>query len=109
MTGLFRATAATSAVERRDCMQRLYQWLSERASFFRYYASGHGVSSTLRTETTVRREGITLLVGGAAVLGLDICPLCGGKLSAEQSEEARHRLTKGAIPQKAGPVDSQPP
>jgi len=90
MTGLFSAAVATFAVERRDCMQRLYQWLRERASFFRYGGAGHGTSSSVRTETTVRREGVTMLVGGAATLGLDVCPLCGSKLAPEQSEQARH-------------------
>jgi hypothetical protein len=77
-------------------MQRLYQWLSERASFFRYEGVGHG-SSAIRTETTVRREGMTLLVSSAAA-SLDICPLCGSKLAPEQSEQARRRLTRGSIP-----------
>ena len=31
---------------------------TEQASFFRYDAVGHGTSSTVRTETTVRREGM---------------------------------------------------
>src|SRR5271166_4447341 len=105
MTGLFGAAVATFAVERRDCMQRLYQWLSERASFFRYEGVGHGTSSTVRTETTVRREGITVLVSGAAA-SLDICPFCGCKLAPEQSEQARLRLSQGSISQETGPVDS---
>jgi hypothetical protein len=104
MTGLFGAAAATFAAERRDRMQRLYQWLSERTRFFRYDAAGHG-TSTVRTETTVRREGVALLVGTVATLGLDLCPLCGGKLAPQQSEHAIPRLSKGSISQKPGPVD----
>jgi hypothetical protein len=109
MTGLFSAAAATFASEQRDCMQRLYQWLSERASFFRHDAAGHGTSSTVRTETTVRREGMTLLVGGAASVGLDICPLCGSKLAPTEAERANLRLLDGSISQETGPIDSQPP
>lgn len=85
-------------------MRRVYQWLIEQASFFRGAAVGQDATSIVRTETTIRREGITLLVGN-----VDICPLCGGKLAPEQSEQARLRLLKGSISQKTGPVDSQPP
>lgn len=88
-------------------MLRLYQWLSERASFFRYDAVGHGTNRIVRTETTVRREGMTLLVGSAA--SLDICPLCGNKLAPTQAEQARLRLPEGSISQETGPVDTQPP
>ena len=66
-------------------MQRLYQWFSERASFFRYDAVGHRNRSTVRTETTVRREGVTLLVGGAPTRAFDACPLCGKKLTLDQA------------------------
>ena len=90
-------------------MQRLYQWLSEWASFFRYHKVGPCTSSTFRTETTVRREGMTLLIGNTATLVFDTCPLCGSKLVAEQSEQARLRLLKGSISQETGSVDSQPP
>jgi len=81
-------------------MQRLYQWLSERASFFRYDTVGHATSSRVCTETTIRREGVTLLVGGATPLGLDICPLCGSKLTPEQLELTRHQLSGEPISQK---------
>jgi len=63
---------------------RLYQWLSERASFFRYDAAGRGTRRTVRTETTVRREGLTLLVASAAA-SFDICPLCGNKRAPDQA------------------------
>ena len=76
-------------------MQRLYQWLSERASFFRYQAVGHGTSSTVRTETSVRQEGVTLLAGSAATLGLEVCPFCGSKLTPKQSKEPNLLLSKG--------------
>ncbi len=53
-----------------DRTNRLYQWLSQRASFFRPDASGYGTSRTVRTEVTVQREGITLLVGDAAAASI---------------------------------------
>lgn len=89
-------------------MGRVYQWLIEQASFFRHDAVEHGTSRTVRTETTVRREGVTLLVSSAAA-GLDICPLCGNKLVPTQAEQARLRLLEGVTSQETGPVDSQPP
>jgi hypothetical protein len=75
----------------RDRTNRLYQWLSQRASFFRPDTSGRGTSRTVRTEVTVQRERITLLVGDAAA-GFDTCPLCGNKLAPAQAEQPRLRL-----------------
>jgi hypothetical protein len=87
-------------------MKGLYQWLSQRASFFRFDASGRGTSRTVRTEVTVQR-GMTLLVGGAA--DFDACPVCGNKLSPEQTEQVSGRLLKGSISQESGPGDRSPP
>jgi hypothetical protein len=84
-----------------DRTKRLYQWLSERASFFRSDAPGRGTSRTVRTEVTVERQGMTLLVGGTAP-NFDNCPLCGQKLAPEQ---ARLRLQKGSPLQEDSPVD----
>ena len=89
-------------------MRRIYQWLSERASFFRYDAVDRGTSSTVRTETTVRREGMTLLVSGAGA-SLDICPLCGNQLAPTPAEQARLRLSKRSISHESGPADREPP
>lgn len=88
-------------------MKRLYQWFSERASFFRSDAVGHRTSLTVCTEVTVREEGLTLLVGRAAAF--DICPLCGQKLAPAQAEQARLRLQEGPISQGSVPVDVPPP
>jgi hypothetical protein len=71
-------------------MKRLYQWFSERASFFRSSKFSQGTTHTVRTEVTVQREGLTVLLGGAT--GFDICPLCGHKLAPAQAEQARLRL-----------------
>jgi hypothetical protein len=77
-------------------MKGLYQWLSERASFFRFDTSAHTANRTVRTEVTVEQQGMTMLLGGAAA-GMDICPLCGSKIAPEQAERARLRLPKGPI------------
>jgi hypothetical protein len=78
-------------------MKGLYQWLSARASFFRLDKSGRGTSRTVRTEVTVQREGMTVLIGDPAAAGFDNCPLCGSKLAPEQAEQAGLRLPNGPI------------
>jgi len=90
-------------------VNRLYQWLSNRATFFRSDVSARGTTRTVRTETTVRQQGVTLLVGSAGILGLDTCPLCGNQLAPAEAERAKHRLLEAAIAQETGPVESQPP
>jgi hypothetical protein len=67
-------------------MKGLYQWFSRRASFFRSGTSDQRTTRTVRTEVTVQREGLTLLVGGGT--GFDNCPLCGQKLDPAQAERA---------------------
>jgi hypothetical protein len=81
-------------VHQDDRTNRLYQWLRRGASFFRSDTSSRGTSRTVRTEVTVQREGITLLVGDAAAF--DACPLCGNKLDVAQAEQTRLRLQKGS-------------
>jgi hypothetical protein len=73
-------------------MKRLYQWLSGWASFD-LERSDRGRGRTVRTEVTVERQGMTLLVGGVAA-GLDICPLCRQKLAPPQAEQAGLGLQK---------------
>jgi hypothetical protein len=77
-----------------DCTNRLYQWLTQWASFFR--SDTGGTTRTIRTEVTVQREGMTLLAGDAAA-SLNTCPLCGTKLAQEQAEQAPLRLPRGPI------------
>ncbi len=90
-------------------MNRLYQWLSGRASFFRSDTLGRGASRTVRTEVTVEQQGMTLLVVGAAVAGFDTCPLCGSKLAPAQPEPPSGRLLQGSISQEPSPVDGPSP
>ncbi len=61
-------------VNRENLTKRLYQWLTQRASFFHFAASGRDMSRTVRTEVTFERESISLSVNGSA---LDLCPICG--------------------------------
>jgi hypothetical protein len=74
----------------------MYQWLSERASFFRFGKSGRGASHNVCTGVTVERESITLLVSGPSAI-FDVCPLCGTKLAPEQVEPSGLRRQKNSI------------
>jgi hypothetical protein len=89
-------------------MNRLYQWVSQRASFFRSEPFGRGTSRTVRTEVTVERQGMTLLVGGAAA-SFDVCPLCGQKRAPTQVDSASLRLRQGSISPDDLPVDGTSP
>jgi hypothetical protein len=88
-------------------MNRLYQWLSGRTRFFRSDTSSRGPIRPVRTEVTVERQGMTLVVCGAA--GFDTCPLCGNKLTSNQAEQPDNRLLKGSISQEPSPVDGPSP
>ena len=89
-------------------MKRLYQWFSGRASFFRSGTPSHGATRTVRTEVTVQREGMTLLVGGVAA-GFENCPLCGQKLAPAEAEQAKLRLLEGSTSREDLPVDGTSP
>src|SRR5580658_8702508 len=86
MTWLFGLHATRSRpVNRENSTKRLYQWLTQRASFFRFAASGRGTSRTVRTEVTIERESVTLSVNGSA---LDLIPLCGQKMLSPTEAQA---------------------
>ena len=89
-------------------VKRLYQWFSQRASFFRSDSSIRGTTRAVRTEVTVQREGLTLQVAGVAA-SFDVCPLCGQKLAPAQLEQARLRLQEGSIQQEDLPADGTSP
>ena len=91
-------------------MKGLYQWISERASFFRSDISAQGTTTTrtICTEVTVQREGMTLLVAGTAA-AFDICPLCGQKVAPAQPEPSGFRLQKASTPPVAGPAKGPSP
>jgi hypothetical protein len=84
-------------------MKGLYQWFSRRASIFRAGSSSRGTTRTTRTEVKVQREGLTLLVSGAA--GFEICPLCGQSLAPAQAEQAKLRLLEGTTSKEDLPAD----
>ena len=63
------------------------------------------MSRTVRTEVTVERQGVTVLLDNAAK-GFDTCPLCGARLREAQAEQARLRLPEGSISQDSGVIDA---
>ena len=77
-------------------MQRLYQWLSHRASFFRSDLSSGGRVRSVRTDVMLERQETILVVSGAAV-DLNCCPLCGHELAGPQDKEARIRLQRDSM------------
>jgi hypothetical protein len=79
-------------------MNRLYQWLSGRTSFFHVNASRQGTSRTVCTEVTVQRESTTLTAGTSAAF--DLCPFCGQKLAPAEAVHERLRLHESSIPEK---------
>jgi hypothetical protein len=78
-------------------VERIYQWLSERARSFRSRTSDRGTSRTIRTEVTVEQKGMTLVVGGGTEL-FDVCPLCGNKLAPEQAGASLPKASTAQAP-----------
>jgi hypothetical protein len=68
-------------------MQRLYEWLCERASVVRAYTRRRGARRIVRTETIFEHRSTALLLGAVAVSGLDACPLCGSSLASAASDQ----------------------
>jgi hypothetical protein len=70
--------------------------MTQRASFFRFAASGPGTSRTVRTEVTFERESITLSVNGPALGQCPICGQMGGQtLPPPQAAQSGLRLEEG--------------
>jgi len=77
-------------------VQRLYQWLSHRASFFRSDSSSGGRVRSVRTDVMFERQETILVVSGAAA-DLNCCPLCGHRLAGPPAEEARIGLQRDSM------------
>jgi len=75
-------------------VQKLYQWFSERARFFRNGVNP-GPSPTIRTEVTVERSRATVVLGDLTTAGIDTCPLCGQPLTPVQAQPSGLQLTAG--------------
>jgi hypothetical protein len=58
-------------------VHRLYQWLQERATFFRTRPRVSEPRRTIRTQVTVEEHQRTVLLNLSPVDGMCLCPLCG--------------------------------
>jgi len=54
------------------------------------------VTRIVRTDVTVERQGMTVLLSGVATGDFDICPLCGQSLAPAQTAQIRASLQKGS-------------
>jgi len=64
-------------------VNRLYQWLHERASFFRSVSVDSEPHRTRRTEVTVQERQRTVFLTGGAMGDNKTCPLCGQPLDLD--------------------------
>jgi hypothetical protein len=85
-------------------MKRLYQWFSERTSFFHSDVPSTRTSRTVRTEVTVQRERMTVLVGSAGGTGFDICPLCGNEFAPAEADRLSSCPHKGSVSKARAPL-----
>lgn len=58
-------------------MNRLYQWLQERATSLRTGSQGNAPRRMMRTEITVEEQQRTVLLSLPTFAGICLCPLCG--------------------------------
>jgi hypothetical protein len=79
-------------------VHRLYQWLSQRASLFRFESVSRDTRRTVRTEVTVERQGLTLAFRDEAA-DFDFCPFCGHSGRGNSSEAASQGLSPGTVAQ----------
>lgn len=76
-------------------MRKFYQWLRRWGRLFEARTSGSSRRIT-HTEITVEHQGVTVLTGELAAVGLQVCPLCGQKLQPQPAEQTRLRLEQGS-------------
>lgn len=70
-------------------MNRLYQWLHDRAITLRAETVTRSEQRTVRTEITMREQERTVLVSGGNTLDGASCPLCGRLFeSGAQADQA---------------------
>jgi len=69
-------------------VHRLYQWLQERATFFRTRPRPSEPRRMIRTQVTVEEQQRTVLVNLSSVSGVCLCPLCGHPVSTLPADVA---------------------
>jgi hypothetical protein len=90
VTGILKAQSAQSADEwkARSLVNRLYQWLHERATFFRTEVRESDTRRIVRTQVTVEEQQRTMLLPLTAMDGVCLCPLCGQRLTPLAAESS---------------------
>jgi hypothetical protein len=101
---LFRDCGNMRGQYKRGRVNRLYQWLFRRASFFHSDPPSPGNGRTVHTEVTVERQGMTLLLGDAATTAFEVCPLCGQKFAPAHAGHTITPLQKASISQEPTPA-----
>jgi hypothetical protein len=86
-------------------VQKLYQWLWQRARYFGEEDGNLSSNRTVRTEVTVERSRATLLLGDLTTAGAQSCPVCGQSLATEQSKGLP---PKTAIVERISPENQAP-
>jgi hypothetical protein len=89
----------------RGRVKELYQRLFRRAMAFVSGSSAPAGGRVVHTQVTVERQGVTLLLSGAAAVDFEICPLCGQRLIPTQAEQFRDCLQKGSTSRHELPGD----
>jgi hypothetical protein len=71
--------------------------------------SAKGVTRTVRTEVTVERQTMALWVGEGEAVGLDVCPLCGSKLTPLHARHERPSHPQASSVKSPFEADRPPP
>jgi hypothetical protein len=74
-------------------MNRVAQWFRQRAGFLRseaFLGRSSQTIQTVRTVETIKSEERTVLIAGLQFTDMDVCPLCGSKLSRRTEENPGH-------------------
>lgn len=84
-------------------MNRLYQWLQERATSFRTVTRTSEPRRRMRTQVTVEEQQRTVLLSLPSVAGLCLCPLCGHPVQDASVVTLEHPQVHARCP---GPEDA---
>ena len=75
-----RCAQSADSCETRILVTRLYQWLRQRAIFFRVASRYDATRTTVRTEVTIQETESAVLFTNTSWSGPKNCPLCGNPM-----------------------------
>jgi hypothetical protein len=87
-------------------MNRLYQWLHDRATLLRGDIYTEVTSDSVRTEVTVQEHQRTVFLSGSGFDRGDVCPLCGQTVPSRERGnpitqiECRPGKHEGTVPRE---------